>query len=521
MAQDDIKAIHAELIHLFTADRPDLRSAIEAHLREDPAARKQPELLHIFQRTCVPSPVPGKAVASELELSASTFSRRIRRLSEIVHEVLRRHEFPLAFTILAQVPGGGKNVIFCCEGHPLGTVQRALLQFRQRSPHGSPVDQSSGPTHIVLDGLVCMRVAELLSDDPSARPEGPEAAPLYRKALADFAVAGMLFDYLGAGKWMWPVGQGGGDDRPITEILTEVYFYAGFREKVVEIDTAADLNIVARSHHRAHILDYVSNLGNAGLTDWLAHVNRDTLLHLGSDKSLYDPSLDYSEYVFNKPYIDYDEDLWKALDPGLLHACTKVVRDRRSDVVPRACEIFVYKVLVAHVVAGFSYMVASDIVRPPSGFRDYLPSEARAKVMVSSRPSRPGDVTLALSRVYRLLVPYCLYKVCAACENRHNFVATMYELVDSDDTIAETRKGLRGIRAEIENGNNRAVDTLAEDLRAVASRRDTPIVADFKHFNAITRSGMWAQQLAESTPPELRQPVESKLAKLFPDIFGG
>lgn len=193
------------------------------------------------------------------------------------------------------------------------------------------------------------------------------------------------------------------------------------------------------------------------------------------------------------------------------------------NVAPRACDIFVYKVLVSHIYVGFLYMASSDTFRPLNGFRDYLPSEHRAKLM-SISPSyleHTRETKRALSKIQRFVLPYCLGKVIRKRINRREFVTAMFDTADCD-AIKNTRERLSEARIAIEKRHYDVAEDLRKELdKAARLSPKEPAHHEqfFENFDGIDLSGRWAQQLVEGAPPEYVRDIDSRLAGIFPDIF--
>ena len=520
MDREQVIRLHAEIVR-FIQDVPSFRQAIEDRLGKKERARQ------VFRSICRQEPVFSADVVRELGLRKDTVSRAIKTISNVVKSVSQSFGLP-PIEVAAQLSEMRVGVVFYCGAYPFGAVTEWLQRRRTELGADGGKDKRVGEeTIIVFDGCTYHRVAQLIREDEESRQERRRYPLFFRNALEDFVFGAMLFDRLGVDKNMWPRGQGGGYTRSVEVLLADLFNVRvqDIAAKVIEVSSPVDLNYLVGSNHRGRIEEDLDKLAclQHHWDYWVAHVERDAMYYMGDHESLRNDSLSYDEYEFAKPYLRYDEDLRNMIPGKLFEACLEKVRNLRPHVAERAREVFVYKVIVAHVAGGLNYVVTSDVIRATNAYRDYLPSEGRAALIsVAWRDSHIGEVTGSLSRVERVLLPYCIERVAHACQDRRNFVDTMLEIADSDSSIVDTRRRLRQLRGELELGNYAAVTQLIEELGEAAARREDspPVEQYFQSFAGIGRSGRWAQELvAGASSMDNYKKVGSMLAKIFPDTF--
>jgi len=373
----------------------------------------------------------------------------------------------------------------------------------------------------LLDGCTYLRVAELICEDESTREERQKHSQLYRNALEDLVFAVMLFDNIGADENMWPCGQGGEETRSIKTVLTG-RLGADLEEKLATISNPYGLDETA-SKYRQEIIKDIRNLEYADSNYWKAHVERDARHYLGEDSSLSNNLLDYSEYEFKKTYLKYDLDFFKHVPTKLVEACIERVKDIQGDVCQRACEVFVCKVLVAHVVGLFSYVAGCGTVEPGMVYCDYLPSEGRANLLkLPGHPEHMREARSCWSKVSMFMLPYCLGLMVHRCDNKKKFVEQMVHIAGADPYLITVRSKLKKIRGELEARDYKAVDTLIRELATLvqARNRPQPVLQYFRGLEGSGHSGMWGQAYVKNwlSLPSYHE-VISQLCKIFPDTF--
>jgi len=520
MDREQVIRLHAEIVR-FIQDVPSFRQAIEDRLGKKERARQ------VFRSICRQEPVFSADVVRELGLRKDTVSRAIKTISNVVKSVSQSFGLP-PIEVAAQLTEMRVGVVFYCGTYDVDEAMRLLRRRRTELGADGGKDKRVGEeTIIVFDGCTYHRVAQLIREDEESRQERRKYPLFFRNALEDFVFGAMLFDRLGVDKNMWPRGQGGGYTRSVEVLLADLFNVRvqDIAAKVIEVSSPVDLNYLVGSDHRGRIEEDLDKLAclQHHWDYWVAHVERDAMYYMGDNESLSDNSLGPDDYEFAKPYLRYDEDLRNMIPGKLFEACLKRVGNLRPDVAERAREVFVYKVIVAHVAGGLNYVVTSNVIRATNAYRDYLPSEGRSGLIsVSWHDSHIGEVTGSLSRVERVLLPYCIERVAHACQDRRSFVDTMLEIADSDSSIVDTRRRLRQLRGELELRNYTAVTQLIEELGEAAARREDspPVEHYFQSFAGIGRSGRWAQELvAGASSMDNYKKVGSMLAKIFPDTF--